>query len=95
MIFNRGMLEMEVDVKKLEVLAWDIIVTQARDSIIGSASMMLAVQILKLIYSKTKFAKLLKDMVDMEEKTKDRELAVLLMHDLANKYVFDKEENAE
>lgn len=83
---------MEVDVKKLEVLAWDIIVTQARDSIIGSASMMLAVQILKLIYSKTKFAKLLKDMVDIEEKTKD---PVLLMQDLANKYVFDKEENAE
>lgn len=83
---------MEIDVKKLEVLAWDIIVTQARDSIIGSASMMLAVQILKLIYSKTKFAKLLKDMVDIEEKAGDQ---VLLMQDLANKYVFDKEENAE
>lgn len=57
---------MEADIIKLELLAWDIIITEVQDSFqengkIGSASMVSATQILQLIYSETKFNQLLKD----------------------------------
>ena len=64
--------EMKADIMKLELLAWDIIITEVQDSYqkngkIGSASMVSAVQILQVIYSETKFNQLLKDIRDIGE----------------------------
>lgn len=63
---------MKADIMKLELLAWDIIITEVQDSFqengeIGSASMISAVQILELIYSETKFNQLLKDIRSIKE----------------------------
>ena len=63
---------MKADIMKLELLAWDIIITEVQDSYqkngkIGSASMVSAVQILQVIYSETRFNQLLKDIRDIGE----------------------------
>lgn len=68
---------MKADIMKLELLAWDIIITEVQNSFqmngkIGSASLVSATQILQILYSEAKFNQMLHDIADIGKYIDDK-----------------------